>query len=985
MVLFLLLFVLIHGYFAFNCFGISSTASEVCSGNGLCVSKDTCFCNSKYIGNECNLRTYEDYEINYNIEASRLVCGGENKNGICDNSGNPKSTSNRTQIGELQGKTIRELCVNKYWGLATDSEYEAYVWGSANSSSYLSSPTNHLPKKIGIGKIKQVACTSSSLFVLKFDGSLLAMGKSEHGELGILGIKNTFTQITTNVHLITASEKNVYITFKGYDSAFKRVVYMAGEKYDLSGNYAGFVVVDNTNFKTNSTPRIIGIDRGALYTFPINYHLFAGNEHPSTLSFAANPTLINFSTQSQLTNAHSIDFIGRSEGGCMIISSENKIYVSGSNCPSYSLPTPSIHPYLASEISLNDYHTSLTPERIIVDLKCAGKICYILTEEQILAFGKGMIGIPQFPSSTPVNKITTAFTNLQFLIPAKGSANFFSFSKPIGGLKVIAPDQVNRYPPKFGQSGLNSDILTIRIIKDEAFNQFDPLIKIGNNSDSRCQFEGNQESRFWKFQNFGGIDEYTLTDSWASQRLACGWKKEETTNYKNFRNRILFSSFYSLNYKQSLLLERREDFALDVLLKFKNWVTLDTLITVSRNPYDSKVLVSQKSFDPNTREGDVFIDVENDFPLVVGTLTPTGTRRSYIEETVDRRVVGFSIGKMNITISQLLGYLDCSDFKTCRQKFQLHYSLFPGVCDPSFTLNLLGNVSCGTEIYVPPIVVNPPGGLPPIITPGVPIPIPPQFCQALLQGQQIIQNALQFVVDILGENVCAKLSEDVSLAGNLKIFKDWGYTQQTANFKVGDYVYFRADVIQPSGKATIETARVEDVTFNGNILMLNNVIQTKGKEMFFGVDTQPEKDKIGFHFALVQKYMNLTYGEIKQFAVIIRLKVSLKETNRRHMYITRSIPIEGLVPNSETYLNSNIYVSKDNPTNFLDIFLKGSLIWIIGLSLLAIFIAVASFLIILLLVFICLSIFKKRTLKPKMFKKNTLYPHQKRNTISIQN
>jgi len=38
---------------SFTCFGVSSTNSTVCGGNGQCINNDTCFCNGGYNGNQC--------------------------------------------------------------------------------------------------------------------------------------------------------------------------------------------------------------------------------------------------------------------------------------------------------------------------------------------------------------------------------------------------------------------------------------------------------------------------------------------------------------------------------------------------------------------------------------------------------------------------------------------------------------------------------------------------------------------------------------------------------------------------------------------------------------------------------------------------------------------------------------------------------------------------------------------------------------------
>jgi hypothetical protein len=61
-----------------TCFNIDSKNSTVCSGNGKCISKDNCTCNSGWFSNDCSVISC------FNIAANDpLVCSGNGTPNIC--------------------------------------------------------------------------------------------------------------------------------------------------------------------------------------------------------------------------------------------------------------------------------------------------------------------------------------------------------------------------------------------------------------------------------------------------------------------------------------------------------------------------------------------------------------------------------------------------------------------------------------------------------------------------------------------------------------------------------------------------------------------------------------------------------------------------------------------------------------------------------------------------------------------------------------
>lgn len=879
MTLHFLFFLLFCKYtFSLTCLGVSSTDPKVCSGHGTCqelsLGVGKCICNEPFSGVGCDIGDFDRSlsQENYNIASDRLLCGGTGGNFLCSSSNSDSNLMKKPNLGALEGKTIRDLCSNKFWGLAIDSELAIYIWGKTANNIYLSSVD---PIKLNISKkAKKVACTKSSLFVLFFDNTLYAMGENENNELP--NSATSFTQIFTEIQDIVTNEENIFLTKTQLDTNQKKIILKGGRYFNNSNGNWGYPYVEmqRSLFPTQSTPRILPVDRGVLLNFDLtkeqtanmlhNLHLFAGKDHPSTGKFEEYLTKIDFSVSPipQIRNEDPIDLIGRAEGGCLIISSNNKFFVSGTNCPNYGFQTISEYPLEITEEQINDFKFQNTD---VVDLKCAGKICYILTSQMVLAYGQGMPTVMTgFPHSTPITKWTNVSSNLLYLIPSFGTTNFFSFQRPNTTL-TIDKTKVNLFPPSFVDSSsyYSGGILNINIQKPEVFGELDPLIylrQFGTDGNSSCFYLGDTKvtgkEGMWKFTNFKNsgdqknYDLYSSAKPWSYHKDFCGWKIDNSssnTTSTKYVNTIMFHEYYFLDFLNGMIRERREDYTMAVELDFNDIVLIDARTNTGKNNADDslQVIVVTKKFDRDSSLVELFVQIRNDLPLIVQNVTLGDvTRESNFQ---------------NLGIQEILEKRKC-DGLHCYQIFHIKFNVKQGVCDPSTNMQLLGNIGCTDS-------VNP-------------------NCVPLANG-------LNATVEILMEDICVKLERSVELEGNLKGYTDWGYEVPSSKFMIDEFGYFKSSINVKGNTNTIKTAVIEEVVYNGFFLYKNFAVTAAGIESGLVIDNLTSIKETGFHFRFIQKYGLLNLGESKSIKISAKIKVDYLGNNRR------SSPIIGLPLKSE--------------------------------------------------------------------------------------
>lgn len=883
MVLFLFFFLLL--FFSCNtqtCFGIPSTNEDVCSGNGICSALNHCICKKTYSGIKCDLRNWNEnlFQSEYNIASERLLCGGDGFSNICDATGANSDVKLKPNLGELGGKTIKSLCSNKYWGIAIDSHYMVYMWGEDVDNDYLSNSNPiKLPQISPNHFAVSLRCTKSSVFVLFSNKEVYAMGKNENLELSNSYTKKETSMIKLfdNVKNIVTGEESVYVVFDSFDTNNKIEIKYAGRKYDDSGDFGfPYASLDTTNFLPNLAPRIQVIDLGVLFSFPINKHFFAGKDHPSLHTTENIPKPITFGYQSQLKTEDPIDLIGRPKGGCLLIASENEFFVSGNNCPDYSLDTPSLHPYKITHSQKYQFSDS----QVLIDMKCHQKVCYLLTEESVFAFGKDLPSeMLSFPHSTAVRRFESTRNDFLFLIPSMGSNRLLSFAKP-SIFRTIDKTKVNAYPPKFieSESGLIADKLTIKLEKPEGFNQYEPIIKLrgGKNDENlTCNYPGEIGNSIWKFSNKdhgaikGGMDLYETTKDWSYHTKHCGWIKNVGIDYTSFDNRIFFSEFYWLNYQQSMILERREDYSLDVKLLFKNWIVVDTDITVKKNNISIQAIVVSKLFDRDTKTGELFVQLRNEYPQITENV-------NIISFTNPSHFI-----KEKFEITEILGKREC-DTRYCYQIFRLTYQVAPEICFPKSNIRITGNNNCISGKSSHPNCFS------------------------------TIPNTLDATINLLLEDVCVKLVGNIDLNGTIDVYQDWLFTKKQTAFRVNDFAYFITEV--DSSNATIINSKIEQISFNTNILLMNFLNTDKGNKAGLAMDklNPPSNNKNAFHFRILQEHTLLPYGTTEQFKVCVRITVTYLGNERRTFYFTRSIPINS---------DSNSITSSANTalTTFVDV------------------------------------------------------------------